>query len=210
MPFHAYSQIVASNAGAITAVISGQSYSRLAEISEDFAMYRYKSLKFRLLNLNSPSSQNKISMSFISGICDSPPTTHVQNMESLYAQMGNVLYKNPNKWTVVPASVLSGYQPWYKTIAGSPDAADEQIGIFAFVADTDEEAITYEVCGVVEYKDPVSSAVTAEMQQLRAKLRQEARQKALEKKKEEILSVFQAPPPVTAPTAVPTASGKKK
>ncbi len=55
--------------------------------------------------------------------------------------------------------VLAGYQPWYKTVVGTPDPSAEVQGTI-YINGTSTDSYSLELRGVYEFKNPVNAGST--------------------------------------------------
>jgi len=163
-----------------TIALAAQSFSSVASIADSYAFYRYSKLKFRIIPIsNGAGGTESTTVVYIGGITDTPPATHVVANSSLSATfVGNTQFV-PSKWVDCSAE-LSGYQPWYKTIAGTTDPAEEVQGNLFVVTSTATGNFTIEVVGTCVFRDIVSTAETPA----------ERKARALVKERDRLLSVL--------------------
>jgi len=156
---------------------------RLTILADTFDEYRFVDLKFRILPIGSLNTDIETAC-FEPGVVDTPPGNNVQQSESLASVYmgGGESVRSP--WCNVPKGVLSGYFPWYKTVAGTTDTAEEVQGnIFTFNSLADTTPVVLEIRGVCEFRAAINATSTpAERVQI-----------ARRKEKERIVSILAMP-----------------
>jgi hypothetical protein len=106
----------------------------------------------------------------------------------------------PSDWCVVSRGDLVGYQPWYKTVAGTPDASVEVLGTI-YLCGTGTEGITIEMEGTFEFRDGVATTSTP-FPMAHQELVDKKRAAFLRKERERVLALFQKTPTPDLPKAV--------
>lgn len=177
IPFHSFEDAAALVAGASTITVFPGSFTRVNAVADTYALYRVVDLRYRLIpNSTITSAQTA---SFLPGITDTVPTSKVNNMEALNACVLAVRQTCPTEWVVLNKKDLQGYQPWYKTVVGTPDTAVEIVGNI-YVIGTGTETYSMEIRGIFEFKNPVNPSSTPML----------VKQKQLLKEKERILKIL--------------------
>lgn len=129
--------------------------------ADGFELYRIVKLRFRLVPAFDAGPPT-ICAAWIAGITDTtPPTLATLAEVPLHALMGGG-QSTPTAWVNVPSRTLKGYETWYKTIAGTPDPAQEIQG-YVFVAASGTGAATLEIQAVFEFKQPAPVGSTPQM-----------------------------------------------
>lgn len=161
---------LSSGAASINVSPNSTISARSATVADTYSLYRMKSFRFRLHRASTLSSAQVAC--YVPGIADIPPSTLSNAAEVLYHVMMMPVYTIPSKWCHVPLSELRGYQPWYKTIVGTPDPAAEILGVLA-IAGSGSDTYSLEIAGCFEFKSPIASANTPAMQAAYRLIREE-------------------------------------
>jgi len=206
MPFH---HVIAAggSAGAFALGANPTNLStRALSEADNWAHFRLKSLKFRVLPAIAPvvaasTGVSTLALCYIGGIEDTPPAQIADVMEVLPSTLYTGACTIPTKWVVVPKSDLAGPLPWYKTIPGTADSTEEAPGqlcyVVAIVAAT---TIYIELSGVFEFKTSVSATNTPLAIKLRTIVRDERKKIADEVERKALQKVLCPPPSMTAST----------
>lgn len=136
----------------------------LSNQANNFAYYRFIRLKFRIRKNQSGDGTpvpTDGACCFYSGVPDATPGT----LSTISSVSDSVYWARiqtaPSEWCSVPPTTLLGKQPWYKAVAGTPEAVEELQGYLLFVGSgTVSGTVTYEIRGQVEFKDQVDSTAT--------------------------------------------------
>jgi len=148
--------------------------TRVSGIADSFELYRVTALKFRLLPSATVSGTVRPTTSaagWYAGVTDTVPSTVTSIAENTESVLLAVWATVPTEWCRVGKVSLAGYCPWYKTIQGTPDVAEEiQGNIYVAAGSTDSYVI--EVRGVIEFKGPVNPSSTPMARQM-AEMRKE-------------------------------------
>lgn len=157
VPFH-YASAVGLVSGKSTISVSPNSLlsPRLTSIADDFDEYRFTRLRFRLHPLLSQAGPQ--ALCYMPGIVDTPPSL-AQSSEALSCVIFGQAATTPSAWVTVPAGVLAGMHPWYKTIPGTPEASEELQGNL-FLAGTATDALFFEVEGVCQFRAAIATGNT--------------------------------------------------
>jgi len=150
-----------------TANVAPSLSSRTLSAADNFELYRVTRLRYRQHVPTGGTGQTVVA--YYAGVTDTPPATNVANMEATNHNFFSGLNGSPpSRWTNVPRGQLAGYQPWYKTIVGTPDPSVEIQGILNITGST-PATIQYvvEIEGVIEFKGPVDAASTPESRRAR-------------------------------------------
>jgi hypothetical protein len=152
--------------------------TRLDNVAQGFAEYRLKKLRFRLLNQISATPVALQGACYIPGITDTGPATAVQVSEVPGHVINGAGQSIPSKWVTVQGNAIRGMFPWYKTIPGSLDPAEESCGkLYIFGSGTDKYSL--EVQFWYEFRLAIDPASTPAMRYERMVLREQARLKKI-------------------------------
>lgn len=155
-------QLVANLASGLynTDVYPGFAADLLA-IADVYQFYRFSSLSYRLMpaqgSMLPAGAQTAV---FIPGVVDTPSG----GQQSSLAQLRHHVTLTPRctvptRWARLPRSVLMSYQPWFKTIAGTPSADTEYQGKL-FIAGNGTDSFHCEIKGVCEFRQLVVAGMT--------------------------------------------------
>ncbi len=157
VPFHAFR--TDSLVSGTTAINADPSLSaNLTAIAAVFQLYRFKSVRYRLLPRGSAGMTDVVSLGYFPdpvGGSSASETVIAQGLDTLLLTVAQTY---PTEWQAVPASRLKGLQDWYKCVADAGDLEAEVQGRFV-TSGTSAETIWWEVRGVVEFKNPIASAL---------------------------------------------------
>jgi hypothetical protein len=171
IPFH-FHALGAAAAVAVSVSPNAAFSPRLAAIGDDFDEYRVTKLQFRILPGGAASAATSAAC-YQPGIVDTPPATALTISESINTTLLGGGQTVPTKWSSVPAGVLAGMHPWYKTVPGTPEASEElQGGIYAFLAVTGG---VLEWQGVCEFRAAIAAGNTPLERALAARRREKKR-----------------------------------
>jgi len=137
--------------------LSPSSFIEAAAISDVFELYRVTKLRYRLHR--HVSTSGSLAAVYIAGVVDNAPSTAADASVSPYTAVITPTATVPSGWRTVSRRDLVGYQPWYKTIAGSPDPAQEVQGRI-YLAGLASDFWTVEVEVVYQFKSPCTSSAT--------------------------------------------------
>ncbi len=157
--FHLVNTSASDGSGKLSIPLSPLIADILSNQANNFAYYRFTKFKFRIMP-NATSSQVEVASCFYAGVPDATPgtvTAITGVKDSTYLSKAMTI---PSAWVSVPRVTLSGKQPWYKAVAGSPESVEEIQGYILFVCSTATANITYEFRGKVQFKDQVDSSAT--------------------------------------------------
>lgn len=133
--------------------------SRLAAIADDYDEYRLVELRYRVRRQATLTSVG--TAAFYPGVVDNPPTTFAANCENVLRSVTAATETVINPWVSVPRNILAGYHPWYKTVSGTPEAAEEVQGVLCM---TDSAGAStghlLEVEGVCEFRAAAAPGTT--------------------------------------------------
>ncbi len=180
--FHSFLNTTINAGAPVQALINPTLSGHLQTIGDTFELYRFTELWFRL---QAPATANQgggTTAAYLPGVTDTYPTTATTNLESLNGCYLSVRATVPTEWVRLNRKDLSGYQPWYKTVQGTPEVADEVQGVINFTGSS-SDVVLCEFRGVVEFKNPVNAASTPA----------ERRAKALEMQRKKLLSILASP-----------------
>jgi hypothetical protein len=191
IPFHTFFVSTLSS-GLATILANPVGLSARAGVEADaWALFRVRSLSFRLHAL--ATSVNNQAAGFVGGVQDTPPGTIVQVGELLPSCLQTINHTAPTEWVKVAKKELSGPFPWYKSIAGGPDASEESPGAI-MVAGASSDGFNLEIRGVIEFKTAVSTGNTPLQVALHERIRQERVALSLARDRTALLRILQGSP----------------
>jgi len=171
--------------------------ARAASIADNYALYRVTALRFRIRHTDSTMSANQL-VTFIPGITDTSVASVAPASETGRYSYLSINESVPAPWCIVPRAELMGMHPWYKTVPGTVESAEEIVGNL-FCVGTGVENCKLEVAGTFEFKDPVAASETPVIAKLSMAIREERRRLALDAERRRLLSALTpAPVPLTA------------
>lgn len=145
------------SSGGATIAINPASFPQAAQIADTYAMYRVVKLRYRLHRTTTTSS-TQVAV-YVPGVTDNPPLTVSVAALVAHAAILPLTATVPTPWKNVPSNVLKSYMPWFKTILGSPDPAEETQGnIFLRGITSDQYGI--EIDAIFAFREPISTSVT--------------------------------------------------
>ncbi len=184
--FSAYAQVTLVS-GANNLALNPANYTRLSSIGDAYEFYRLKRLKFRIHPGSSLGSDQVVA--FLAGVIDTPPSTVAQASEVVNSTILALSATVPSSWVDVPEMDLRGSFPWYKTVQGTSDTAEEVVG-YLFCTGGTTNIVKLEIRGQFEFKEAVAPANTPLAIELRKKIREERARLASEKERENLLKVI--------------------
>lgn len=133
---------------------------RLTSLADDFDEYRFTQLRYRI-HASAIAAGNYLAVCFEPGVQDSAPASVGDVSEANNAVILGTSSTVCSNWSSVPKGVLSGMHPWYKTVAGTPESAEEVQGnLYAFCSTGTGVVIPVEVQGVVEFRAAICTSAT--------------------------------------------------
>lgn len=161
VPVHVFaSTAAASNTAAFSASPSGliTFATRLAGLADEWTMFRWSSLRFRLHPVGT-----SVTCAYIPGVQDA----NTFNSRSTAAEVVSSVVMTsvrttPTEWCAVSKDDLSGPFPWYKSLAGGADSTEEAPGQFSLYTGGATDAYALEIKGVIMFKGSVPPANTPE------------------------------------------------
>ncbi len=178
VPF-SYSKSYATTAQLATIPIYPAAFPRVLDIADGFDLFRVTKLRYRLLPPQSANGTTALSQrcaaAFYPGITDNPPGSVSDISENLTRAVTGVGQTTPSAWSDVPKELLRGSIPWYKTIVGSPEAADEIIGYVYAISDQTAGAVILDFEGIFEFKGSANTGATPMERSRRLALREKQR-----------------------------------
>jgi len=153
------------NASATTIAISpNATFPRLLTEADAWALFRVRSLKFRLLTMSYPATLGTATVfaaCYLPGVQDTVPSTITQFGEALAGVHMVDEQTQPTQWVTVPKCDLSGPIPWYKTFPGVAVYEETFPGSIYVRNFTATAQIYYlEVKALFEFKGAVNTANT--------------------------------------------------
>ncbi len=169
VPFkYIYSGALTAGAANFALVPTGLG-TRVSQTADGFEFYRVTEYRYRLL----PGGANDtVAGSYIPGITDAGPsdvTQMAQSPLSVYMPSWQVV---PTGWVSCKWRDLKSYFPWYKSVAGSTDPAEEQQGSF-YLRGTGTDPYILETMGIVEFRGPINTGSTPALSRDAVKLQKE-------------------------------------
>lgn len=199
LPFH-YAVAVSPSSGLAQQNLLPSTFPRVLEAADAFDMYRVSKFKFRLLGTTTATTgaNNEIQVAgFYPGVTDNAPASVNDISENVYSAVRCGMTV-PTEWVNIPKVVLQGYVPWYKTVAGSIDAALERFGtMFFFTSGGSTTTIVIEYRGEFEFKGPANTGATPAARRERMLLEEKAR----------MLKILALPEGKKTPTGVSSGGG---
>lgn len=170
-PFHMVSSNTLSNTLATVTLSPATMSTRMGLIANNYALYRVKSLKFRI---HPGSVSGTVAAAYLAGIVDDLPTAYGQLVEAVSSTMiaGNVTTV-PTEWITVSPKELAGPFNWYKTVVGTTDASEEYPGALYIYGSGVSQLVLVEIRGTYEYKEAISASNTPALVALANKTREE-------------------------------------
>lgn len=177
----------ALSAGAATLQVSPALCAQSAQYADAFQMYKVIALRYRLYRTTTTNS-TQVAV-FMPGVTDNSPAAISTAASIPHAAILPLTAAVPTRWSSIPARDLRSYMTWYKTIVGSPDAAEEiQGNIFIRGGGTDFYGI--EIDAIMIFRESVPTGVTPAERGRIATL----------KEKERLLRILACPSPAPAST----------
>lgn len=143
--------------GIRTLAMSPATFIQSAAIQDVYELYRFRRLRYRLHRNGSISSMQVAA--YLPGVTDNAPSTPADLAVCQHAAILSSVATVPTGWMKVPRFALQSYGSWYKTVVGSPDAAQEVQGNI-FLAGNTTDLCVLEVQGEIEFKNPCTTSAT--------------------------------------------------
>jgi hypothetical protein len=147
-------------------------------MAEAFEFYRVEKLEFRLLPGYALNGGLLFGACYLGGVTDTIPSTVYDISQAVHHVLLGSAQTTPSNWCSVDARTLAGYNPWYKTIQGTPDVATEIQGNIYSQSGNASAATLLEVRGTIALKGAVPTGSTP-MERALAEMRRE-KQKLLQ------------------------------
>ncbi len=145
--------------GLLTLSVSPLLTPRLTSLADDFDEYRFTKLSFRILPKTSVTDLQ--CASFTPGIVDTAPALISAQSETIQSIVKGIGQTCPTDWVHVPQGVLHGMHSWYKSVAGTPESAEEVQGqLFVRTSAGDTTAVLVEIRGVCEFRAAIDTGST--------------------------------------------------
>lgn len=135
--------------------------TRVSAVGDGFELYKLVKLRFRLLPSTNPMT-GVFAACFLPGVVDNPPASAATVTSCMNHAILGLTQSVPSGWVNVDKVSLQGYQPWYKTIVGTPNPAEEIQGNIFVIAATPTRVLM-EFDGVIAFKGAVDVAATPQM-----------------------------------------------
>lgn len=167
--FHSLSTVTLSGAtGANSFSLSPQVFTGLSEIADQFDLYRFSQLMYRIHPMDPADTTNQVCCYYPDA--DIQVQTNTQASESPLAACQTQFCGVPSPWIRVPRSQLKGMLDWYKCTADSGASEFENQGTVQTVGGL-SDVTTREFRGICQFKNPVSSTLQLERQIKRLELK---------------------------------------
>ncbi len=145
------------SAGAATITVSPAMSPQSTQYADAFQMYRVTRLRFRLMRTTTTTATQ--SACYLPGVTDNSPSSAAAAAAVPASVILPLTATVPTRWCNVPSNILSSYMNWYKTVVGSPDAAEEiQGNIYVRGGATDQYLI--EIDAIMDFRVSVPTGVT--------------------------------------------------
>lgn len=149
--------VLVAGSAAIPVIPSNGALSpRATTVSDAWALYCVRRLKFRL---RKATLTGPMAAGFILGVTDTVPSTFGQVSEIIKHTTIVSSDTEPSAWCMLSGKALRGYQPWYKTVAGSPDTSVEVQGVI-YLAGTGTDLITIQIEVEISFSQPLATVDT--------------------------------------------------
>lgn len=177
----------ALSAGLATISVSPALCAQSSQYADAFQLYQVTKLRFRLYRTTTTTSTQ--AAVYMPGVTDNPPSTASTAASIPQAAILPLTATVPTRWSVISGRNIRSYMSWYKTIVGSPDAAEEiQGNIYIRGGTTENYGI--EIDALFVFRDSVPTGVTPAERGRMATL----------KEKERLLKILACPSPAPAST----------
>jgi len=178
----------ALSGGLNTIAVSPAQFPQALDYADAFTMYRVTRLRYRLIPVSGMTAT--MVAAYIAGVTDTAPTTLTILGILPHAAILGATQTTPTQWCTVPANCLRSYMPWFKTIVGTTDVAEEVQGnIYVRGGSTDSTLL--EIDAEFAFRQPVSTSMTP-MERGRAAVAQE---------RERLLRILSGDPVSPAPAS---------
>jgi hypothetical protein len=127
---------------------------RILSMADSFEFYRVEKLEFRL-HPGTDISGLILGACYLGGVTDTVPATQYDMSQVVHHVCLGSVAKMPTNWCVVDARTLAGYCPWYKTLQGTPDVAQEIQGNIYSISGNSSTAVLLEFRGTIAFKGAV-------------------------------------------------------
>lgn len=157
--FHSLTEVTLSGVtgnATVSCSPQGSAFAGLNDIADQFDLFRFKSLRYRLHPMDPTDTVNQ-GMSFYPDV-DIQTQTIAQLSQSPIAAVITPFCGVPSRWVRVPRSQLKGMLDWYKCTQDAGSTEFEFQGLIQ-IAGNLSGVVRYEVEGVMLFKNPVSSAL---------------------------------------------------
>ena len=163
----------ALSSGVASLPLTGGMTGRLAAIADSYDEFRFTKLSFRIRHPAAMTSPGYQIAGYAAGITDTAPTlpTIGEYLTSCLITSWESTYQ---PYAKVPAGVLAGMHPWYKTIAGSPEPSEEVQGTI-YIAGTGTDVYFLEVAGEIQFRCSAPTGSTPLDRALAMRKREKAR-----------------------------------
>lgn len=178
----------ALSSGTATIQVSPALCAQSAQYADAFQMYKVTSLRFRLYRSTTLLSTQVAC--FLPGVTDNSPTTTTTAAAIPHSAILPLTATVPTRWSSIPSRDLRSYMSWYKTIVGSPDAAEEIQGNI-YIRGSSSDFYAIEIDAIMVFRDSVPTGITPAERGRIATL----------KEKERLLRILACPSP--APASIP-------
>ncbi len=150
--------------------------ARMASLADDFDEYVCTKLRYRLRNFQNAAG-GVVASAFYPGITDTAPL-YASIIENLHAAVIPQYQTVPTEWHNIPKRTLQGMHTFYKTVAGTPESAEEIQGTI-YADATVTQSCLIELEGEFVFRAPAAAAATPADRAMAAKNRERKRIMAL-------------------------------
>lgn len=136
-----------------------QAIGALDEIGDQFDLFRCTALEYRVHPMD-PTDTTLQAVAYVPDV-DTQTVTSAQLSQSPIAACNSPFCGVPSPWIRVPRSQLKGMLDWYKCTPDAGAAEFESQGQLLLAGGL-SDVLTYEVRGVMQFKNPVSASIMME------------------------------------------------
>lgn len=148
-------------AGAAALALYPASFPRVQDIADAYDLYRVVELQYRLHPCTRANTATGFgSAAFYPGITDNAPANGADLSENRFVTVLGGTATTPSSWVSVPRKDLQGMHTWYKTVAGTPETAEEQQGTMYIRGGVNPDGYVLEMKGVFELTGPSNTSST--------------------------------------------------
>ncbi len=169
--------ITAGTPGSVNVSPNATLSARMAALADNFDEYKCSRLRYRVRPYGAAGSSTGVAMAFYPGITDNAPL-YASLLENLHAAVLTTSQTTCSEWQSIPPATLQGMHPWYKTVPGASESAEELQGTIYLDASANTSWVV-DVEGDFIFRAPASAAATPADRALAAQKRERKRLMAL-------------------------------